>query len=269
PSLNDPLLWALRDFYDRLVASAPDVAPYVAVIAMNRLARPWEALKLPLLISRRTGDTLIASTDMGLAGELLLDDMAAHAEAIHSIRQPWFDTEDLLSHVSQFAVLSSALVKEVEIRREGRWGQRLMKDRAVVANAMKNMMEKAPHEILGTLPMQKSGTYGAGPREPDLSRSPDPEKVERAMRYAKLIVGCLNFASAASFAAAQKNATEEIERELQAFGDEIVKEIATPDLEIRSRAEQYLSVVADLYGIFFSGEEAEFMKRRARAALAA
>src|SRR5580692_3238202 len=115
PSLNDPLLWALRDFYDRLVASAPDVAPYVAVIAMNRLARPWEALKLPLLISRRTGDTLIASTDMGLAGELLLDDMAAHAEAIHSIRQPWFDTEDLLSHVSQFAVLSSALVKEVEI----------------------------------------------------------------------------------------------------------------------------------------------------------
>jgi len=269
PSLNDALLWALRDSYDRLAASAPDVAAYVAVIAMNRLARPWEALKLPLLISRRTEDTLIASTDMGLAGELLLNDMAMHAEAIRSIRQPWFDSEDLLSHISQFAVLSSAVVKEVEIRRDGRWGQRLMKDRTGVADAMKNMMEKAPREILGALPMQKSGTYGGGPREPDLSHFPDPEKVERALRYAKLVVGCLNFASAASFGAAQKTAAEEIERELQVYGDEIVKEIATPDLERRARAEQYLSVVADLYGIFFSGEEAEFMKRRGRAALAA
>jgi hypothetical protein len=269
PSMNDDLVWALRGIYDGLVHSVPDAAPYVAVIAMSRLARPWEALKLPLQISRSSQDTLIASTDMGLAGELLLDDIALYADAIRAIRQPWFNGNDVLANVSRFAVLSSAVVKEIEIRRDGRWGQRLMKDRATVAEAMKKIMEKSPDEILAALPMHKSGAYGAGPRVPDIARAPDPEKIERAMRYAKLLVGCLTSASAASFGAAQKDATEEVERELQVYGDEIVKEIRAAEGETRARAEQYLSITADLYAIFFSDAEAELMKRRARAALAA
>ena len=47
PSLTEPLLWELRAVYDELVQTRADVAPYVAVIAMNRLARPCEALRLP------------------------------------------------------------------------------------------------------------------------------------------------------------------------------------------------------------------------------
>jgi hypothetical protein len=268
PTMNESLVWSLRDIYERLATTVPDAAPYVAVITMNRLARPWEALKLPLQISRSSQDTLIASTDMGLAGELLLDDIAVHADFIRAIRQPWFNGDEVLSHVSQFAVLSSAVVKEIEIRRDGRWGQQLMKDRATVAEAMKKIMEKAPDEILAVIPMYKSGTYGAGPRVPDVARAPEPEKIERAMRYAKLLVGCLTFASAASFGAAQKDATEEVERELKVYGDEIVKEIR-PDSENRGRAEQYVAITADLYAIFFSEAEAELIKRRARATLAA
>src|SRR5258707_3636162 len=68
PALTDDMLWSLRKIYDRLIAASPDAAPFVAVLSMNRLARPWEALKLPLLISRQTQDTLISATDMGLVG---------------------------------------------------------------------------------------------------------------------------------------------------------------------------------------------------------
>lgn len=46
PVLTDELLSALRAIHDGLIRTAPDAAPYVAVIAMNRLAHPWEAFKL-------------------------------------------------------------------------------------------------------------------------------------------------------------------------------------------------------------------------------
>ena len=49
----------------------------IAVIAMNRLARPWEGLRLPLMIARQHRDTLIAQTDMGLAGEILFSRLDA------------------------------------------------------------------------------------------------------------------------------------------------------------------------------------------------
>src|SRR5262249_20911943 len=66
PHLTEEILWQLRESYDALIARNPDVAPFVAVVTMNRLQRPWEALRLPLMISRQTGDVLISKTDMGL-----------------------------------------------------------------------------------------------------------------------------------------------------------------------------------------------------------
>ena len=44
PSFNERLVWQVREIYDQLITSHPDAAPYVPLIVMNRLVRPWEAL---------------------------------------------------------------------------------------------------------------------------------------------------------------------------------------------------------------------------------
>ena len=91
----------LRDIYDALVQSQPDAAPYVAVIAMNRLARPWEALRLPMMISRQHDETLISKTDMGLVGEILFARMDALKTSIQATRHPLFDAEMLMEEVQE------------------------------------------------------------------------------------------------------------------------------------------------------------------------
>ena len=83
PSFTEPLVWQVREIYDELVKSHPDVAPYLAVCTMNRLARPWEALRLPLLVTRHSDDTLISKTDMGLVGEILFGRMDSLKTSIH------------------------------------------------------------------------------------------------------------------------------------------------------------------------------------------
>ena len=72
---NEELVWQLRAIYDELVTRMPDVAPYVAVVAMNRLELPWQALRLPIQICRQHRDTLISKTDMGLVGEIIFTRM--------------------------------------------------------------------------------------------------------------------------------------------------------------------------------------------------
>lgn len=267
PALGEELLWILREIYDRLVVHAPDAAPYVAVIAMHRLARPWEALKLPLMISRRTQDTLISSTDMGLVGELIFGDIENHASAIRAAKHPNFDADALIAHVASFAELSTGIVKEVEIRRDGRWGQRLMKDRSAVAEVMEGLMERAPKEILAALPMQRAGGFASGPRAPDISRPADPEKSDRALRYAKLIVGCKPFAAAASFGAAVKDASDEVTLALRGYSEDLVRELRSSEGDKRVHAEMYFGVAAELTSLLFSAEEGEFLRRRGRAAI--
>ncbi len=117
PHLSEDILWQLRESYDALIARNPDVAPFVAVVAMNRVQRPWEALRLPMMISRQTSDALISKTDMGLVGEILFARMDTMKAAIMAARHPLFDADMLVTQVGGFAELSAAVVKEIEMRR--------------------------------------------------------------------------------------------------------------------------------------------------------
>jgi hypothetical protein len=268
PVLTDDYLWQLREIYDRLAAENPDAAAYVAVVTMNRLEKPWEALKLPMMISRKMQDTLISSTDMGLVGELIFGAIERHGTAIRAAKpQQAFDADALVVHLTKFATLSGGIVKEMEIRRDGKWGQRLLKDRAAIAEVMEGFMTRSPREVLAALPTHKTGTYAGGPRAPDLSRAPDPEKTVRALSYARLVTGCRPIAASASIAASQKDASDEIGIALKSYGDDIVRELRATEGDKRANAEQFFSVAVELVALFFSPEEAEFLRRRGRAAL--
>ncbi len=268
PSFNDDLLWQMRAIYDRLVQTMPDAAPYVAVVAMNRLDRPWEALRLPLSIARKSEDTLIASTDMGLVGEIVFADIDALSMAVRATRHPDFDADALIENVASFAELSSAVVKEIQVRRDGKWGQGLLKDRAAVGNVMDEFMERAPVEIANALPMRRSGTFSTT-RLPDFSRKPDPQKIERGLRYARLISGCKLFAAAASFGASLKKAQDEAADHLLRYNDEVVKELRTAEGPHHDIAQEQLALATQLTSLLFGEQEADLLRRRGRAAVAA
>ncbi len=269
PQLDDATLRRLRDVNDRVAATVPDAAAYVAVVAMNRLVRPWEALKLPQIVAHQTHDTLISATDMGLVGDLLFADIELHGGALRAARHPLFDADAMVDHLASFAVLSSSIVKEIDIRRDGKWGKRLLKDRAAVAEAMEGFMERAPKEIAAMLPVQKTGAFGGGPKCADFSKAVDDEKAERGLRYARLVVGCAPFAASASFGAAQKDAHEEASQHLRGYNEDIVRELRAADGPRRAVAERQFELAASLTELLFSLEEADFLRRRAKAALQA
>jgi hypothetical protein len=143
-----------------------------------------------------------------------------------------------------------------------------MKDRAGVGEVMDGFMERSPREILAALPTQKSGSYAGGPRVPDVSRPADAEKSDRALSYARLILGCRRCAAGASFGASLKNAEDELIFALKGYNDEIVRELRATTGDKRTNAEQYFTLAAELTALLFSPEEGEFLRRRGRAAVA-
>ncbi|HUJ48070.1 MAG TPA: hypothetical protein VLV55_13130 [Rhizomicrobium sp.] len=266
PAMNDDILHAFRDVYDRVVAAVPDAAAYLPLVVMSRLDHPWEALRLPLTITRTTQETLLAATDMGLVGEILFGIIEQHGAAIRAARPNQFNANDLIGNLEGFTTLTSGMVKEVELRRDGAWGQRIIKDRAAVAEVMDGFMERASKEIMAALPTQKTGSYSGGPRVPDFSKPADPERSDRALSYARLIAGCRRLAAAASFAASLKKADDEIGTELETYNDGLVREMRAAAGEARLHGEQYFAVATELTATLFSAEEGEFLRRRGHAA---
>jgi hypothetical protein len=261
-SFTESLVWDVRAIYDGLLDSHPDVAPYVAVIAMNRLAKPWEALRLPMLITRHTDDTLIAKTDMGLVGEILFDRMDSLKTSIQRTRHPLFDGEILMEEVRVFAGLSSHIVKEIELKRDGEWGKRLLAERVEIGQVMESFMDRAPKEFGAALPTQKA--TGA-----DFNKPVSAEKREMALRYARLVSGSRNFAAAASFGAKQKAIYEDLCTALQRYNEDLVNALKAANPARAENVQAQLALCGQLTAILFSNEEAELLNRRARAAQAA
>jgi len=250
----------VREIYTQLTQTNPDAASYVPVVTMNRLSRPWEALRLPLLVTRHTDETLIAQTDMGVVGEILFARMEMLKESIQATRHPLFSAEKLMEEVKTFADLSSNITKEIELKRQGEWGKRLLTERVEIGKVMENFMDRAPREIAIALPMHKA--IGA-----DFSKPISAEKREMALRYARLVSGSRNFAAAASFAAKQRATCDDLGALLKRYNEDLVKALKTdPHNEI---ATAQFALCTELTALLFSEEEAELLRRRGRAALSA
>jgi hypothetical protein len=262
PALTEDVVKAFRDTYDRLMQTAPDAAPYLPLVVMSRLEKPWEALRLPLGAAGDTAEDSPAESDTGLAGEVLFATVEAHSAAVRAATPHRFDADTLISHIEQFAELSNGVIKEVELRRDGVWGLRLVKDRATVAEAMDGFMQRTPQEIMAALPMraEEDGSF----RLPDISSPSDPEKSDRALCYARLLAGCRRFAGAASFGASLKRADEEALGALKTYNEEIVRGLRDLAEEERINAEQYAALATELTTILISHEQGEPMGRHGR-----
>lgn len=257
-AFSEQLVWQVREIYDALVQTHPDVAPYVAVIAMNRLGRPWEALRLPMMVTRKNDETLIAKTDMGLVGEILFARMDDLKTEINQTRHPLFDAAVLLDQVRAFADLSCHIAKEIELKRDGEWGKRLLAERVTIGKVMEGFMDRAPREFGAALPSHKAS--GA-----DFSKPISAEKQEMAVRYARMVATSRNFAAAASFAAKQKVIYEELCNTLKRYNEDVLK--ALKDNAANAVANSQFQLCTELTALLYSEEEAELLRRRGRAAL--
>ena len=148
--------------------------------------------------------------------------------------------------------------KEIELKRQGDWGKRLLAERVQIGKVMEGFMDRAPREFSAALPIHKA--TGA-----DFSKNPGTEKLALALRYAKLVGGSRNFAAAASFAAKQKDSYDELCTILRRYCDDLVKALkADPQNSVINAQFQFCT---ELTTILFSEEEAELLRRRGRAAL--
>jgi hypothetical protein len=171
-----------------------------------------------------------------------------------------FDADKLMEEVKTFADISSHIAKEIELKREGEWGKKLLAERVMIGKVMESFMDRAPKEVTAALPTSK-GKGG------DFSKHPGAEKHEMALRYARLVAGSRTFAAAASFAAKQKTTYDELCTALKRYNEDVVK--ALKDDPQNPVANAQFQLCAELTSILFSNEEAELLRRRGKAALSA
>ena len=266
PLLSDELIVSLRAIYDGLIGTTPDAAPYVAVIAMNRLARPFEALKLPLTISHSTRDAPLSAADLDLVGEIIFGDIESYANAVRETKQPLFDADALVENIQRFTTLSTGVLKGIGMQGDGKWDEHLLKEQAALAKVMHAFMRRAPKELSRGLAVPEDSAIAGGLTQPDFARPPEAERIARALRYARLVIGCKPIAVAGSFGASVEKAEAEMCDMLRSYGENVVEQLRADNASCRAQVEIQFDIVVKLTAMLFSEAEAELLRGRGRIA---
>ena len=258
----------IRSYWEHVGATHPDCTAYVAFMILGRLEKPWEIMRLAGAMSRKTDDIVISRTDAGFVGELLLCDLEDSVAVLKSVRSEEFDAARILREVAAFANLSTGIVREIGIKREGIWGRRLMAARGGLAAEMERLLGRARKDILATLPMSRKGGFGlkATGRAPDFSKRPDQEKLQRALAFAAVISGARPYAMAGAFAGMLAEIEEPVAEHLRHYTTEMLDELRAVPPENRQQADFYVAHAVALTRLILGAEEGDLMRRRAAAA---
>ena len=270
-TLSESDISLIRAVWENVVAEHPDSASYVVFMMLGRLEKPWEIMRLAGALSRKTDDIVVSRTDAGFVGELLLCDLEDCVAQLRPMRVDAIDALTVQMQVETFAHLSTGIVREIGIKRDGLWGKRLMAARAAMSDEMERLLGRARKDIIATLPMVRKGGFGlrATGRAPDFTRQVDPAKTKHAIELASIIAGVRPHAMAGAFAGMLAEIEEPIAEHLRHFTTEMIDQLQGMAAEQRPQAERHAAHAIELTRILLGAEEGDLIRRRAAAATAA
>jgi hypothetical protein len=226
-------------------------------------------MALVRVVSRQSQDRLLSATDLGLAGELLIADIEDLAAAIAAVRPDDLDAPAMARQLERLAAATAGMAREMGIKRDGKWGARIQKARALASNAVHALLGRCAQEILAPFPFQRHGAFAKGPRKPDLSRAPDAARVERALRWAGLMAAVKPMGQSLGYQSAHQEAFDEIEGAFRQYAEAALADMRAGDASLRAIATAALEAQAKVSALLMGEEQAALIRRRAAAALAA
>ena len=156
-TLNGRLPSYLRLFNDPQIASAsaalnvptlqtPQLLPFALSLVMQRLAAPWQIIRLAVRMAASDDELRVAATPFGIAVALALHDLSCLAARLRSdIRRGQFDNV-----AEQLKILHDGvrgLRTELDLRNDSNWGRQLASIRADISGALQSEIDSVPGRV--------------------------------------------------------------------------------------------------------------------------
>ncbi|ABS62556.1 hypothetical protein Plav_0933 [Parvibaculum lavamentivorans DS-1] len=266
-NLDDATLASVKELYDTTAETSPADALYIPFAVMSRLAEPSQILRFVRKVAHQRNDMVISRCDLAIFGEILLAEMEKIARKADALRPGHADLGILLEDVRRFARLSRGFTAEIDLRRNGEWGQRLLAARARVSAAVSQEMSRFENELVRALPFHQMGQYGrGGPMKPDLHKAPDSGRAARMEACLRFVEGVTPICEPLGAQSHCRSVRQQVETYLAAYEDRLLEEIRVASGTARANAELFLEFAAGFHEALGEEKQAEILRRRGQVA---
>ncbi|MCC9620653.1 hypothetical protein LPB41_03020 [Thalassospira sp. MA62] len=264
----------LREQVLKISEEKPGFEPMYLLAILARLLRPSELFKLIRVLSNKADDRTVEKTNLAETGDLIIDLLGETVTEIEQGVQSGTDEAHILSLARWYASEFTRITREFKIRKDGRWGERLLETRRRVSKAMANTMFGAsPERVIEALPKmdvkQGPGSGGKGLGRPLFCQEFDDEKVLAAEKSAEAIAETARISDVLAAQSSAAKAVVELRKKLNQIGRAGVDGMTRLQPDEIPVAQRNLMATVRLLEIVDGPEDADVLRRRGMSAIRA
>jgi hypothetical protein len=264
----------LRDRFLSISKSKPGFEPMFLLAVLARLLRPSELFKLIRVLSNKSDDSTIEKTNLAETGDLIIDLLAETVTEIEQGVGTGKDEAHILSLARWYASEFTRITREFKIRKDGRWGEKLLETRRRVSRALADTMFGAtPERVIDALPKmeirQGPGSGVKGPGRPLFAQDFDDEKVLAAEKSAEAIAETARISDVLAAQSSAARAVVDLKKKLNQIGRAGVDGMGRLAPEEIPNAQRNLMATVRLLEIVDGPEDADVLRRRGMSAIRA
>ncbi|WP_430474203.1 hypothetical protein ACQ0MK_20550 [Thalassospira lucentensis] len=264
----------LRDRFVSISEAKPGLEPMFLLAVLARLLRPSELFKLIRVLSNKADDRTIEKTNLAETGDLIIDLLAETVTEIEQGVGTGKDEAHILSLARWYASEFTRITREFKIRKDGRWGEKLLETRRRVSRALADTMFGAtPERVIDALPKlvvtQGPGSGAKGMARPIFAQDFDDEKVLAAEKSAEAIAETARISDVLAAQSSAAKAVVELKKKLNQIGRTGVDGMGRLTPEEVPNAQRNLMATVRLLEIVDGPEDADVLRRRGMSALRA
>jgi len=269
-TFNGRLPSYLRTFGDAQIAAVvaalnvpslqtPQLLPFALTLVMQRLAAPWQIIRLAIKMAASDDEIRVAATPYGVAVTISLHDLFSLAASLRlDIRRGHF--ANIAENLKTLHDGVRGLRTELDLRTDSAWGRQLAAIRADISNALQSEIDSVPGRVRRILRQRADKDILAAPRI-------DGSEVDEVAALIDFVAVCRTYASELAINEVTLRTYSDLQQYVEQATEALVQSLRGGDAKCRAYRQMQVSAAIKFCEMLFGHDYASLMSRAAENAL--
>jgi hypothetical protein len=256
---NDTQISAVMSALNVPSLQTPQMLPFTLSLIMQRLAAPWQIIRLAIRMAASDDEMRVASTPYSIAVTIALHDLSCLAATLRvDIRRGRFD--EVTEHLKSLHDGVRGLRTELDFRSDSAWGRQLAAIRADISSALQSEIDSVPGRVRRLLRQRTDKDIAAG-------ASFNSGDVEETIALIEFVAVCRTYASELAINEVTMRTYSDLQHYVEQSTEALVQSLRGSDGKGRAYRQMQVAAAIRFCDVLFGADYAALMSRAAENAV--
>jgi hypothetical protein len=237
----------------------PQLLPFALSLVVQRLAAPWQIIRLAIRMAASDDEMRVASTPYGIAVTIALHDLSCLAATLRAdIRRGRFS--EVAEHLKTLHDGVRGLRTELDLRNDSAWGRQLASIRADIAGAVQSEIDSVPGRVRRLLRQRSDKDIAAGAQ----FNSGDVDETTALIEF---VAVCRTYAGELAINEVTMRTYSDLQHYVEQSTEALVQSLRASEGRARAYRQMQAAAAIRFCDVLFGADYASLMSRAAENAV--